>query len=407
MQNSVIKDIVLRKILDSRGGFTVEAWVNSGKFNEVAMVANSTSTGSHEVFAFPEGDVDKGIENFAKVKSKIIGIDAADQQAVDQALHEIGGDRFGTIGGNVATGISIASAKVAAKSEGIELYEHVSKNLMKGSGINKSIPRPLGNLIGGGVHSKNKMSIQEILISSKSGNFMKDAHINAQAHKALGDHISKVLGISTGINVEGAWITGLGDMENFELARKICTEVGGKLGIPIDIGADFASSEFYKDNVYTYSDAKYSSDEHVKFVTNMIGRFGMAYAEDPMYEDDFKGFGKILRNVGEDCLVCGDDLYTTNVERVTQGVKNKSTNAVLIKVNQIGTLTDTINVVKLANKSGMQTVVSHRIRETIDNVIAHLSVAFGSKFIKTGIVGGERVSKLNELARIEVLESQR
>ncbi len=400
----LIKGIRARKILDSRGGFTVEVVISGSGREEGAMVANSTSTGSHEVLAFPDGNVDLGISNFEEVKKKLIGMDAQDQKGIDSVLHEIGGERFGIIGGNIATGVSMAAAKLAAASQGLELYDYIYGSFMKKFGIRKGIPRPLGNLIGGGAHSNNKMSIQEILISPKGTSFAEGISINAKVHKALGDYISKELGIPAGVNIEGAWGTGLGDQENLSIAQEMAGAVE-EIGVDVQIGADFAASEYFKAGRYAYGDRKLSPPENIDFVEKLADEFDMAVVEDPMNEDDYEGFAQITKRLGKGRLVVGDDLYTTNKERLERGVKSRSTNGVLIKVNQIGTLSDTIDVVALAHKSGMKTVVSHRSRETTDNFIAHLAVAFGSEFIKTGIVGGERVAKLNELARIEELEA--
>ncbi len=405
MANDSIKDIKVRKILDSRGGFTVEVTVSSAKNSASAAVANSTSTGSHEVFAFPDGNVDLGISNFEEVKKGLLGLDAHDQRRIDSTLHEIGGERFGVIGGNISTGVSIAAAKLAAKSEGVELYDYVYENFTKRFGVKKHIPRPLGNLIGGGAHSKNKMSIQEILISPKGVSFAEGIHINAMVHKSLEEYISKELAIPAGVNIEGAWVTGLGDQENLDLADEMAGTVDA-IGVDVQLGADFAASEFFKDGRYVYGDRKLDPLQNIDFVAKLADDFELAVVEDPMNEDDFSGFAGITKKIGGKSLVVGDDLYTTNNGRVEQGVKSKSTNGVLIKVNQIGTLCDTLDVIALAHRSGMKTVVSHRSRETTDSFISHLAVAFGSEFIKTGIVGGERVAKLNELARIEELETR-
>ncbi len=404
MPKDAIEKIEVRKILDSRGGLTVEVSLSSKKKSAKAMIPNSTSTGAHEVFAFPEGDVDLAISNFGKVKGKLIGIGASEQRTIDSTLHEIGGERFGIIGGNVATGVSIAAAKLAAATEEMELYNYIHGSFMKKLGVKKKMPRPLGNLIGGGTHSKNKMSIQEILISPKGISFAKSISINASVHKALGEHLNRKLNISTGVNVEGAWVTGLGDEENLALA----TEMAGlaeERGVDVQIGADFAASEYFRNGKYEYQDRKLSPSENVEFIETLVNEFGMAVVEDPMNEDDYRGFSEITKRIGKGSLVVGDDLYTTNIERLQEGIRNKSTNGILIKVNQIGTLSDTMDVIGLAHKNGIKTVVSHRSRETTDDFIAHLAVAFGSEFIKTGIVGGERIAKLNELARIEEIES--
>ncbi len=404
MPNDAIKDVHARKILDSRGGFTVEVTVSCAKRSATAAIANSTSTGSHEVFAFPEGNVDLGISNLEEVKKKIIGIGAREQRNVDSALHEVGGERFNVIGGNVATGVSIATAKLAASLEGLELYEYVYNGFTKSLGIKKGIPMPLGNLIGGGAHSKDRMSIQEILISPKDVSFSNGIEINARVHKSVGDYIIGKLHIPAGVNIEGAWVTGLADQENLALADEMAGAVE-ELGVDVQLGADFAASEFFKDGHYVYGDRRLSPADNVAFVEKLRDDFELAVVEDPMNEDDFGGFAEITKKIGKNSLVVGDDLYTTNKERLEKGIKSSSTNGVLIKVNQIGTLSDTLDVIGLAHKNGIKTVVSHRSRETTDNFIAHLAVAFGSEFIKTGIVGGERVAKLNELARIEELET--
>ena len=404
MPKDAIERIDVRKILDSRGGFTVEVSLSSRGKSAKAMVPNSTSTGSHEVFAFPDGDVDLAISNFATVKGKLIGIGASEQAAVDSMLHKIGGDRFGVIGGNVATGVSIAAARLAASVEEMELYEYIYENFMKKLGVKKKIPRPLGNLIGGGAHSRNRMSIQEILISPDGVSFARGISANASVHKALGEHLSRELKISTGVNVEGAWVTGLADEENLALASEMAglTE---EQGVDVQIGADFAASEYFRKEKYEYQDRRLSPDENADFVVELARDFEMAVIEDPMNEDDYSGFAKITRKIGKKSLVVGDDLYTTSIDRFRKGIRSKSTNGILIKVNQIGTLSETMEVIGLAHRHGIRTVVSHRSRETTDDFIAHLAVAFGSEFIKTGIVGGERVAKLNELARIEELES--
>ena len=396
-------NVSVRKILDSRCGFTVEVLVK-GKDGNMALtrVPNSTSTGEHEVCAYPKDGIDAGIGRFNRVKERLSGYDAEDQAGIDSALKSIGGKRFEEIGGNIATGVSVSSAKLAARSRGMELYDYVNSVLMKGSGIEAGIPRPIGNLIGGGAHAHSNMSIQEILVSPKGESFMSNAYANGQAHKKLGEELGR-RGGAYGVNVEGAWNTGLSDMENVKLARGIADAIRDELGIEVDLGIDFAASEYHEGGRYAYSGRKINREEQIDFVNKLAQEFGIRYIEDPMEENDFEGFAKINGVLGGSALVVGDDIYTTDPERLREGIRNRSSNAVLIKVNQIGTLSDTIEVVKLANKNKMSTVVSHRSRDTYDSFIAHLAVAFGSEYIKCGIVGGERVSKLNEVARIEEL----
>ena len=173
----------------------------------------------------------------------------------------------------------------------------------------------------------------------------------------------------------------------------------------MQLGADFAASEYFRNEKYEYQDRRLSPAENAKFIEELAGEFKMAVVEDPMNEDDYEGFAKITRRIGKKSLVVGDDLYTTSIDRLREGIRSRSTNGILIKANQIGTLSQTMEVIGLAHRHGIRNVVSHRSRETTDDFIAHLAVAFGSEFIKTGIVGGERVAKLNELARLEELES--
>lgn len=399
-----ITDISVRKILDSRCGFTVEVLVTGKDGNKaLTRVPNSTSTGEHEVCAYPKDGIDAGIERFGRVKRRLIGMDAEDQVGIDSALKSISGKRFEEVGGNIATGVSLSSAKLAAKCNGMELCDYVNRVLMKGSGINEGIPRPIGNLIGGGAHAHSNMSIQEILVSPKGEGFMANAYANGLAHKKLGEELGG-RGGAYGVNVEGAWNTGLSDMENVRLAHSIADAIEGELGVEVELGIDFAASEYYEGGRYLYPGKKISKEEQIDFVNKLAQEFGIRYIEDPMEENDFEGFAKINDALGESALVVGDDIYTTDQERLRTGIKKHSSNAVLIKVNQIGTLSDTIDVVRLAHRSGMKTVVSHRSRDTYDSFIAHLAVAFGSEYIKCGIVGGERVSKLNEVARIEELK---
>ena len=401
-----IADVSVRKILDSRCGFTVEVLVK-GKDGNAALtrVPNSTSTGEHEVCAYPKDGIDAGIERFTKTKERLKGYDAGDQAGIDSTLKSIGGKRYEEIGGNIATGVSISSAKLAAKSNGLELYDYVNSVLMKGSGIVPGIPRPIGNLIGGGAHAHSNMSIQEILISPKGESFMSNAYANGQAHKKLGEELGR-RGGAYGVNVEGAWNTGLSDIENVRLAHEVADTVKDEFGIEMELGIDFAASEYHESGRYTYSGKEISREEQIDFVSKLAQEFRIRYIEDPVEENDFEGFAKINEALGRSALVVGDDIYTTDPERLREGIRRRSSNAVLIKVNQIGTLSDTIEVVKLANMNKMKTVVSHRSRDTYDSFIAHLAVAFGSEYIKCGIVGGERVSKLNEVARIEGLRKE-
>ncbi len=402
---SLIKNIGVRKILDSRGSFTVEVSIEGGNGPAVkTLVPNSTSTGKHEVRAFPNGDVDAGVRAFNETSKAFIGMDPGDQAGIDAALHEVYGKALEKAGGNICTGISISAARLAAQDASMELYRYISERYMARHGIGLAIPRPIGNLIGGGLHSSNRMAIQEVLVSSGASTFLESAFLNACVHKKAGERLSKHGISSPGVNIEGAWSTGLSDMENIRLAKDLAKEVSMEKGVNVDVGIDFAASEFYENGAYAYNSKRLSREQQIAFAAGLSSDEGIIYLEDPLEEDDFDGFSELTKLTSSRALVVGDDLYTTNPERLRKGIDKSSTNAVLIKVNQIGTLSDTFEVVRMAKRAGMSLVVSHRSRDTPDNFLAHLAVAFGSRYIKCGIVGGERVSKLNELARIEDIE---
>ncbi|MEM4088494.1 MAG: enolase C-terminal domain-like protein [Candidatus Micrarchaeaceae archaeon] len=400
---SEIKSIVLRKIFDSRGSQTVEATVMSKSgISAVASAPSGTSTSIHEVEAFPKGDVGLGIRRFNAKSSSLVGIDVFDQTYVDEELHEIDGTtRFSWIGGNIATAVSIATAKLAAKLDNTELYEYIFRHFTQKMGITKKIPRPLGNLIGGGVHSNGKMRIQEILIAADGGSFAKNAYANIETHKMLGLEIAK---LGCGVNIEGAWITPFGDLRNLELVSTVVRRAERKLGVKISIGIDFAASEFYSNRKYSYGGRVLNKEEQIRFIEKLRDKFNLEYIEDPLDENDFDGFAELNKAIGNNCYIVGDDLYATDTVRLRKGISMHSTNSILIKVNQVGTLSDTIATVEVAHSNGIKTIVSHRSGETTDAFIAHLAVAFGSDYIKCGIMRGERIAKINELLRIEALE---
>ncbi|MEM3247936.1 MAG: enolase C-terminal domain-like protein [Candidatus Micrarchaeaceae archaeon] len=403
---SWIKSVALRKIFDSRGLETIEATVTAGSgISAVASAPSGTSRSIYEAEAFPKGDVELGIKRFNAKSGSLIGIDAFDQAYIDEELHEIDGTtRFSGIGGNIAMAVSIATAKLAAKLEGSELYEYIFKRFTEKIGISKKIPRPLGNLIGGGVHSNGKMSIQEILIAADGGSLAKNAAANIETHRMLGAAIAR---LGCGVNIEGAWITPFREMKNLKLAKEAAERAGRKLGVKIRMGVDFAASKLYSKRMYSYGSRRLTREQQVSFVEKLVERFDLEYIEDPMNEDDFSGFAEINRAVGHGRYIVGDDLYATDVARLRKGISMQSTNSILIKVNQIGTLSDTIATLGMAHSHGIRTIVSHRSGETDDTFIAHLAVAFGSDYIKCGIVRGERIAKINELLRIEALEKQK
>ena len=394
---SLIEDIIIRKILDSRGNPTVEVEVMTENGYGIAAAPSGASTGEHEVKAFPEGGVDKAISIFRDdIETELIGMDTFEQEHIDSMLHQIDGTPdFARIGGNVSVAVSLAIAKTSASILGIPLYQYI------GGAFVRSIPNPQGNLIGGGRHAIGGTDIQEFLVVSRSDSISKSVFANAYAHKIVGKKLkAKLPDTAIGKGDEGAWVAKLTNEEALEILRGTCDEVGSELGIDIDPSLDVAASELYENGQYVYKDKTLTTDQQVDYIIKLIEDFDLHMVEDPLDENDFEAYAKLTQAVGHKCIIVGDDLYVTNRERLQKGIDMGSSNAILIKPNQVGTLTDTVQTVNTAKENGYKTIISHRSGETIDETIAHLGVAFGSYAIKTGAVGGERIAKLNELIRI-------
>ncbi|MEM0155049.1 MAG: phosphopyruvate hydratase [Thermoplasmataceae archaeon] len=398
MNDFTIRDVRARKILDSRGNFTIEAEVHLDGVKGIASAASGASTGATEVVAFSANGIDSSINYFRDhARKALIGLNALDQVGVDRILQEIDGtDNFSRLGGNMSTAISMAVAKASSIKLGIPLYSYV------GGAMARSIPRPMGNVIGGGKHSKNGTTIQEFLVSSQGSTFLESIYYNALVHRRIGQKLSeKLKGQSVGVGDERAWTANISDEEAIEIVKDSAKEISGEHKVKILLGVDFAATSYFEDGKYVYKNRKLTTDQQVDYATSFVKEHGFYFIEDPIEETDFEGFAAVTSKIGDRALVVGDDIYTTDEKRIKKGIEMKSTNAVLIKVNQIGTLTDTYRAVEASKKAGMKTVISHRSGETTDNYIAHLAVAFGSVFIKTGTIGGERLAKLNELAYIE------
>ena len=391
----IIEDITLRRILDSRGNPTVEADVTtSSGFGRAAAPAGA-STGTHEVQAWPEGGVAAAIELARQeVLPQLLGLSAEEQAQVDALLHEVDGtSNFSRIGGNLAVAVSLATARAAAASQGIPLYRYVG-----GMGPYE-LPAPMGNVLGGGAHAVGGTDIQEFLVTSFDDDISRAIEANAAVHRAVGEALrERFPDTALGKGDEGAWVAPLENVAALELVVEAMQQVAGETGVDIRPGLDLAASEFYRDGKYVYKDRSLTPEEQVDFVASLIEDYGLHSVEDPLDQEDFESWAALTART--DALVIGDDLYVTNVERLEKGLKMGATNAILIKPNQIGTLTDTLDAVTLAREAGLATVISHRSGETTDDAIAHLGVAFGCHAIKTGTVGGERIAKLNELVRI-------
>ena len=391
----IIKDINLRKIIDSRGNPTVEADIitNDG-FGRAAAPAGA-STGTFEAQAWPKNNVDLGISNAKEnVIPSLIGIASNDQETFDETIKDKDGTKnLQNVGGNIAVALSLACAKAAADSKNIPLFEHVSKNK------EYSIPAPMSNVLGGGAHAIGGTDIQEYLVTSFDNDVNTAIETNAAVHKEVAKILKeKFPNIALGKGDEGAWVAPLENVEALELVTKAVDNVQKETGVEVRTGLDVAASEFYKNGKYVYKEQTLTPEEQVDFMLGLIEEYDLHSVEDPIDQNDFESWTSLTDQT--DSLVIGDDLYVTNSERLKEGIEKKSTNSILIKPNQIGTLTDTIKAVEMAKGAEMATVISHRSGETTDTSIAHLGVAFESHAIKTGIMGGERIAKLNELVRI-------
>ena len=391
----IIKDINLRKIIDSRGNPTVEADIVTNEGFGRAAAPAGASTGTFEAQAWPKNNVDLGISNAKEnVIPSLIGIASNDQETFDETIKGKDGTKnLQNVGGNIAVALSLACAKAAADSKNIPLFEHVSKTK------SYSIPAPMSNVLGGGAHAIGGTDIQEYLVTSFDNDVNTAIETNAAVHKEVAKILKeKFPNIALGKGDEGAWVAPLENVEALELVTKAVDNVQKETGVEVRTGLDVAASEFYKNGKYVYKEQTLTPEEQVDFMLGLIEEYDLHSVEDPLDQNDFESWASLTDQT--DSLTIGDDLYVTNSERLKEGIEKKSTNSILIKPNQIGTLTDTVKAVEMAKGAEMATVISHRSGETTDSSIAHLGVAFESHAIKTGIMGGERIAKLNELVRI-------
>jgi enolase len=394
---TLITRINLRKVLDSRGNATVEADVSteSGGFGR-ASAPSGASTGEYEAIELPAGEAISKARELAvpRLEGQVY---AGDQRSVDQTLREADGtDNFGEIGANSAVAISMAAAKAGADMLGAPLYQHLGGAFRGGES-----PTPLGNVIGGGEHATGGTDIQEFLAvpvgaPSVSDAVFANAEVHQEVHAILTDR-----DIPAEKGDEGAWAPAIPDSEAFEIMVEATETVSEEMGFEIRFGLDVAASELFEEGGYHYADESYTTDEQVEYIADLVEEYDLAYVEDPLDEDDYEGFSALTERVGDRTLICGDDLFVTNTDRLRDGIEQGAANSILVKPNQIGTLTDAFDAVELAIENGYDPVISHRSGETEDTTIAHLAVATAAPYAKTGAVGGERTAKLNELIRIE------
>ncbi|MCI5866685.1 MAG: phosphopyruvate hydratase [Methanosphaera sp.] len=402
--DSVIEDVRLRKIIDSRGNPTVEADVLTWNGFGRAAAPSGASTGVNEVVSFPDGGVDRVVEDIEDlISSEIIGMEAEDIREIDNVLKEIDGtDNFSNIGGNTAVAVSMATVKAAASSYNLPVYKFL------GGVMPTAIPYPLGNMINGGAHAGvNAPDIQEFLvIPVGASNITEAITTNINVHRRIKEKIQNVDSTFTGgKGDEGGWAPNLTNQQALEIQFTSCEEISDETGILVRPGLDVASSEFWNEKeqkyVYEREGVQRTTGEQIDYIADLIDTYKLFYVEDPIEENNFEAFAELTAKSGDNCLICGDDLFVTNAEILAKGIEANAGNSLIIKPNQIGTLTDTYNTIELAKDNGYVPVVSHRSGETTDETIAHLAVAFNAPIIKTGAAGGERIAKLNELVRIE------
>jgi enolase len=401
--SSIIEDLIARKIFNNRGEETIEVDVITTSGFGRASAPAGKSRGKSEVASYPRGGVDQAIKKVDELLTpELAGLNADFQQEIDNTLHEIDGTKnFKIIGGNTAFAVSLANAEAAANSHGLLLFQFL------GGKTANTLPCPLGNTISGGQHAQGKApDIQEFLaLPHGAETFLEAATANALIHKKIGESLKKKDKLfSGGRSSEGAWIANIGDEGAFKVIAKVCEEASNEVDFECGFGIDVAASSLWNEKkkkyLYQREGRKRDTAEQLEFILDLIEKYHLVYVEDPFQEEDFESF-KELTKKSENCLICGDDLFTTNSERLNYGIKLNAANAIIIKVNQIGTLTDASETIERAQKHGYTTVISHRSGDTCDWHIAQLAVAFKCPIIKTGIVEGARIAKINELLRIE------
>ena len=401
-----IKDIKGREILDSRGNPTVEVDVilEDGSVGRAA-VPSGASTGEREALELRDKEqrflgkgVLKAVSNVnGPLKDLVVGMDAEDQKALDYAMIKAdGSETKSRFGANAILGISMANLKAVANSKKMPLYQYVGDGTL--------LPKPMMNILNGGAHADNKLDFQEFMIIPQAESIHDRIRIGAEVFH----HLKKVLnekGLSTGVGDEGGFAPDLqSNQECFDLIMEAIKKAGYIPGVDVNLAIDVAASEFYKDGKYELvgEGKSFTTDELISYYETLVNTYPIVSIEDPVDENDWEGFSKITEKLGEKVQLVGDDLFVTNKKCLQMGIDKKAGNAILLKVNQIGTITETLETIELAKSHGYNTIISHRSGETEDTTIAHLAVGLSLGQIKTGSMSRtDRICKYNELMRIE------
>ena len=399
-----IKDVKAREILDSRGNPTVEVDVilENGVRGRAA-VPSGASTGEREALEMRDGGdryCGKGVLNAVNnvntvIRDLVIGMDAAEQTVLDYAMIELDGtETKSKLGANAILGVSMAALRASAINEGKELYEYI--------GDGKTLPYPMMNIINGGAHADNNLDFEEFMIIPQRDTIKERVRVGAEVFHSL----KKVLnsrGYFTGVGDEGGFAPNLGsNKEGFELIVEAIEKAGYEPSKDVKIAIDVAASEFYEDGKYHVDGKELTTDELIDFYEELVNTYPIISIEDPVDENDWEGFRKITERIGDRVQLVGDDLFVTNKKCLQMGIDNHAGNAILLKVNQIGTITETIETINLAKANGYKTIISHRSGETEDTTIADLAVGLDLGQIKTGSMSRtDRICKYNQLMRIE------
>ena len=402
-----ITNIKARQVFDSRGIPTIESEVYSDDGSKgSAIVPSGASTGTHEAFELRDIENKKYLGKSVlramekvngEISKALIGLDVADQKKIDKILIDLDGtEQKKRLGANAILSVSLASNKVAAVSKKIPLY----KNL----GNQKTLPVPLMNIINGGAHANNSLRIQEFMIRpDKARSFKEAVNICFLVIQKLKSQLNNN-NLSTTVGDEGGFAPSLSNNEEaIEFILQAIDKAGFTAGTDISVCLDVAANELYKDKKYAVNSSKFiSSDKTIEYYLDLIKKYPIKSIEDPFFEDDWDSWTNFTKLINKDCQVVGDDLFVTNKARLLKGINAKAGNSILIKPNQIGTLTETLDVIKLAQQYNYKTIISHRSGDSEDTFIADLAVATNSSQIKTGSLSrSERVAKYNRLLRIE------
>ena len=404
---ALILNIDAREIIDSRGNPTVEVDVllDDGSFGRAA-VPSGASTGVHEAHELRDGGEryqGKGVLNAVKnviedIDEELMGVEADDQRLIDQLMRDLDGtENKSKLGANAILGVSMAVARAAAESADLPLFRYVG-------GPNAHVlPVPMMNILNGGAHADSGVDVQEFMIAPIGAETFSEAlRVGAEVYHTL-KKVIKDKGLSTGLGDEGGFAPSVDSTKAaLDLIVEAIEKAGFKVGEDVALALDVASSEFFKDGKYHFEGGEHTAEEMAKVYEDLIEEYPIVSIEDPLQEDDWEGYTALTAKIGDKVQLVGDDFFVTNPQRLAKGIEEKAANALLVKVNQIGTLTETFDAVELAHHNGYRSMMSHRSGETEDTTIADLAVALNCGQIKTGAPArSERVAKYNQLLRIE------